>query len=158
MAQTLILGIGSPFGDDQFGFEVAKQLKTQLAHLSNIHIDLADRPGLNLLYWLDQSYDRIIVIDAVDAGAQAGTLFQRSAAEILNFEGFLSSHNIGIAAALKLAQALNKPIDHIVFYGAQAGNLSTHDTVISEGIHTAISKTVDLILQNEFNQLNRSHT
>ncbi|MFZ9035533.1 MAG: hydrogenase maturation protease [Francisellaceae bacterium] len=141
MMKTLILGIGSPFGDDQFGLKTADYLKrqTHLLDNENLSIELADRPGLNLLYWLDQPFGRLILIDAVKADLSAGTPICLKGDVILSFDGFLSSHAIGIAPALALAQALGKPIEHVLFYGIVGRRLNVKDDVMSAEAEKAIS-------------------
>ncbi|WP_051131846.1 hypothetical protein [Legionella tunisiensis] len=53
MSELLILGIGSPFGDDRLGWEVVHLLQQKKAlHIYSarqLQIMSCDRPGLNLL-------------------------------------------------------------------------------------------------------------
>ncbi|MCF6808015.1 hydrogenase maturation protease [Thiotrichales bacterium 19S9-12] len=143
----LILGIGSPFSDDQFGFKVAEYLKNIIPSQSPITIDIADRPGINLFNWLDQkNYQKVILIDAVNAKVEPGTTFHFKADEITQFNGFLSSHNLGIAYALNLYQALGNSLDNICFYGVQAKYLDNKDEVISKEVSNQIEVIANNIL------------
>lgn len=53
MSVIKVLGIGSPFGDDQAGWKVAEALKQQLSVCPSIsayvHIESIDRPGIRLI-------------------------------------------------------------------------------------------------------------
>lgn len=99
-----IIGIGSPFGDDGAGLEVARALAHEPP--PNCEVIVADRPGASLLELLDGT-DAVILIDAVQSGAKPGTLHQ------LSFDGldqcaarFVSSHELGVAASVQLARRL----------------------------------------------------
>lgn len=102
-----IIGIGSPFGDDAAGLEVADALAT--APPPGCDVIRADRPGASLVEMLDGA-DAAIVIDAAHSGAPPGTLLEfafddleRSAAAHL-----VSSHDLGVAAAIALARKLGR--------------------------------------------------
>lgn len=144
--KTLILGIGSPFADDQFGWKVSDYLIEQGYAQNGVDIDSADRPGLNLLVWLDKDYDKIILVDAVNAKVEAGTYFHLQAIDIIEFPGMLSSHSIGVAPSLALAQALGKNITHVEFFGVQAQFLTHKDEVMSEAVKAEIIPTAQKII------------
>lgn len=141
----LILGIGSPFSDDQFGFKVAEYLKKAITNPS-VEIQIADRPGLNLLNYLELPYQKIILIDAVNANQTAGRCFYFKASEITQFNGFLSSHNLGIAYALSLFEALGNSLDNIYFYGVQAKYLDQKDEILSKEVLDQIIPTANKVL------------
>ncbi|MCF6765663.1 hydrogenase maturation protease [Thiotrichales bacterium 19S3-7] len=145
---TLILGIGSPFSDDQFGFKVAQYLKGLVGANLNIMIEIADRPGLNLLSYLNEDYQKVILIDAVNANQKPGTSFYFKADEITQFNGFLSSHNLGIAYALSLHHALGHSLNHIHFYGVQAKYLSQKDINLSDEVIAQIQSTANKIINH----------
>jgi hydrogenase maturation protease len=101
-----IIGIGSPFGDDVVGLEVARILAQ--APPPNCEVIIADRPGTGLIEMLD-NLEAVIVIDAVRSGAAHGTLHH------LSFRGlarstarFTSSHELGLAATVQLAGKLGR--------------------------------------------------
>lgn len=101
-----IIGIGSPFGDDAAGLEVARIL-TQ-APPPNCEVIVADRPGARLLELL-HDIDSVILIDAVRSGAKPGTLHQLSFDELDRCHAlFVSSHELGVAASVQLARKLGR--------------------------------------------------
>ena len=146
---TLVLGIGSPFGDDQFGWLVAKKIQAKLIKLQqdNIKIEIADRPGLNLLRFLEMNYQKIILVDLVNAQVEPGHTFDLKAKEILQFSGFLSSHNIGVGPSMALADALNLPIDHVHFYGVQGQRFYVKDMQLSSVVKLAVADTASFLLE-----------
>lgn len=138
--KTLILGIGSPFADDQFGWFVADKLAEVVRekNIQNITVESADRPGLNLLTFLDSGYDKIILIDAVYAKVTPGTEFYFKAKDILSFGGFLSSHSVGVAPSLALANAIGMDISNVEFYGVEGQRIFEKDEILSDVVKGAI--------------------
>ena len=66
----LVLGIGSPFADDQAGWLVADKLKSLdplqfKMEIGELVIESENRPGLNLLDWLQRGYQKIYLVDMV---------------------------------------------------------------------------------------------
>ncbi|MBK2092694.1 hydrogenase maturation protease [Francisella philomiragia] len=148
--KTLILGIGSPFADDQFGWFVADKLAeiVREKNIQNITVESADRPGLNLLTFLDSGYDKIILIDAVYAKVTPGTEFYFKAKDILSFGGFLSSHSVGVAPSLALADAIGMDISNIEFYGVEGQRIFEKDEILSDIVKGAIESMSKKIVNN----------
>ncbi|MBK2026241.1 hydrogenase maturation protease [Francisella philomiragia] len=148
--KTLILGIGSPFADDQFGWFVADKLAeiVREKNIQNITVESADRPGLNLLTFLDSGYDKIILIDAVYAKVTPGTEFYFKAKDILSFGGFLSSHSVGVAPSLALADAIGMDISNVEFYGVEGQRIFEKDEILSNIVKGAIASMSKKIVNN----------
>ena len=122
MIDLHVLGIGSPFGDDQLGWEVIKLLQ-QKATLwpfipRQLHIACCDRPGMHLLE-LMRAAQTVFLIDAVKTGATVGTLHRFQNEEIENVNNSLSSHALGIAEAMKIGTILNILPQKIILYGVE---------------------------------------
>ena len=101
-----IIGIGAPFGDDAVGLEVAQILAIQPP--PGCEVVAADRPGAGLIDLLD-GIEAAILIDAVCSGAPIGTVHELSFAELARHGGrFVSSHELGVAAAVQLARKLGR--------------------------------------------------
>ena len=101
-----IIGIGSPFGDDAAGLEVARMLAE--APPSNCEVIAADRPGAALVDLLEGA-NAAILIDAVRSGAPPGTIHEFAFDELDHCPARLvSSHDLGVAAAVQLAQKLGR--------------------------------------------------
>jgi hydrogenase maturation protease len=101
-----VIGIGSPFGDDRAGLEVAARIAA--APPPEVEVVPADRPGVDLVELLDGA-GAAIVIDAVRSGAPAGTVhdFDLHALPALRM-ALVSSHGVGVAEAVALARALGR--------------------------------------------------
>lgn len=106
MTATRIIGIGSPFGDDAVGLEVAVALTASPP--PGCEIIAADRPGVDLIHLLD-GCDNVILIDAICSGEAPGTLREFTFEELERSEArFVSSHDLALPAAIRLARKLGR--------------------------------------------------
>lgn len=108
--RTLLVGIGSPHGDDRAGWLIAEAMRKSA--LPNLEIRQAAAPS-DLLDWLG-NLDRLIVCDACQSSASSGQsnggepalhhwLWPSSQLARLRSA---SSHTIGLPATLELAERL----------------------------------------------------
>ncbi len=144
-----IVGVGSPFGDDQLGWRVAELLKKETRlqwYLGDaIDIQMNDRPGLALVDAM-KNVKNFYVIDALQTGQNpVGQLYRMNGESLDADSGFLSTHGFGIAQALALAKALNQLPSKIVIYGieigeidyAAPGSLAEENSILSVPIENA---------------------
>lgn len=128
MKKLRVIGIGSPFGDDQVGLEVVKILEQTSELLPFIPRQLqliyADRPGLHLLELMRDAHN-IFIIDAVKTGAKFGTLHCFKGHEIEAIQSPLSSHALGIAYAIKMGRALGDLPENIILYGIEINEIKS---------------------------------
>ena len=151
-----VLGIGSPFGDDRLGWEVIERLQQQTsirslpAHV--LKLISCDRPGIRLLELIKEARVALL-IDAMRSGTEEGTIRCLKNVEIESCEDFLSSHNIGVAQALKLGRVLNDLPQEIILYGVEV-NPVEWSNVLSAPIQKAIRKLV-VILEHDIIQFTK---
>jgi hydrogenase maturation protease len=140
MSELHVLGIGSPFGDDQLGWEVVKLLQQRpTLHRyipEQLHIAYCDRPGMYLLE-LMRSAQTVFLIDAVKTGAPLGTLHYFQNEEIEGMDSTLSSHAFGISAAMKMGATLQTLPQGVILYGVEIGDVQ-FQFALSEPIKQAI--------------------
>lgn len=121
--RILIIGIGSPFGDDRFGWEAAQSLRhsaiMSAVTPSRIEILVLDRPGAMLpMHWREA--DIVILLDAVRSGAAPGTRHCLEAHDLPGTSALYSSHGFGIASAIGLARALGNMPSRLLLRGMEA--------------------------------------
>lgn len=150
MSKLHVLGIGSPFGDDQVGWEVIKLLQQRptLNHFTReqLHIACCDRPGMHLIE-LMRTADTVFLIDAVKTGASPGTLHRFKNEEIESISSALSTHGLGIAEAMKLATTLNILPQKVILYGVEIDDVQMQ-FALSKPIKEAI-KAVSVDVEND---------
>jgi hydrogenase maturation protease len=125
LSPVRILGIGSPFGADRIGWEVAGALARErwLAALPPglVSVACADRPGIRLLELLEHP-GLVILIDALQGGAAPGTVRCFDGRDLPPTAGFATTHDFGIKAALDLAGALGGIAPEIRVFGIEIGD------------------------------------
>ncbi|CZG87952.1 TPA: hydrogenase maturation protease [Legionella pneumophila] len=139
-----ILGIGSPFGDDQVGCLAADCLKTELSkdqYISKlVSIESHDRPGLRLIELMNPA-KVVFLIDAVKSGCTIGTIHCLKNKEIYAFKNMLSTHEMGVAQALQLGHSLNALPEHIILYGIEIDSI-TFNVTLSKSVEKAMKAVV----------------
>lgn len=139
-----VLGIGSPFGDDQAGWKVAEGLTQHLVQDSDVLpfvcIESHDRPGIRLIE-LMKGFNTVFIIDAIKSGREVGTIHQFQKENIEEVENKFSTHNISILQALQLASALNELPENIQFYGIEIDSIVL-ESVFSPPVEQAIKNLV----------------
>lgn len=160
--RTLVVGIGSPHGDDQAGWHVAESLRDLI---SGSRDDLRDPAGntdllirnatipLDLLDWLD-GVDTLHVIDACDSPDQPGTICRlewsedgsgQSIDRVLKAPTLRrgSSHDLGVVDVLQLAERVRSLPPRVVIWavtGSQFGPGAALDESVRDGAVAVISR------------------
>lgn len=121
-----IIGVGSPLGADQFGWQAVEwlqhsDLRKRFSDLQLI-FEQSDRPGVLLLQSLRGAYAAII-IDAMQAGLSAGTVRTFTPEQLLmQPTGLFSSHAFGVAESLALGAALGELPQCMLILGIETGD------------------------------------
>jgi hydrogenase maturation protease len=118
--RVLVLGLGNLLmGDEGVGVHAVRELsKRRLPD----HVDVVDggTGGLEILD-LVEGYDRVVIIDAVDAGMEPGSILrfrpEDVTREVSDFP--LSLHQEKILGVLDLAHYLGRDLVPMVIYGVQ---------------------------------------
>jgi len=122
-----IIGIGSPHGPDQMGWQAIESLKKdhalQALNSDSIKILSLDRPGMALLDYLN-GVDYAILIDAI-AGGTAGTIVEIDKEQLQSESILFSSHSAGVAEALAMGAAISTLPQNIDIFAIQIGDLSS---------------------------------
>jgi hydrogenase maturation protease len=125
MNDIAIIGVGSPFGADRLGWQVLEVLEQDATlQARGVRWHRLDRPGTGLLAYMRDAR-HVIVVDAIQGGFAAGAIVCLQGNQI--FSGVLptSSHGIGLADTLALAQQLGDMPDTMVVIGMEIGSAGT---------------------------------
>ena len=147
MTPILVLGIGNPFrGDDG----VAQCILAELAREDlGSHVTLRDggTAGLEIANLLE-GWKTVIVIDALDFGAQPGQVHCRVLdAEQVTRHSVSSNalHSAGLFEALALAEALGTLPEHLTLVGVQPRVLQ-YVASLSDEVRAAVPVAVKAIV------------
>jgi hydrogenase maturation protease len=115
----MVIGLGSPFGDDQAGWRLVELLERRPDLPARVKaIDEATQ-------LVDGLYDcsQLIIVDACRSGSQIGTLTRliwpdrRIAARHSH-----STHGVGVCDALRLAEQLGRLPPEVEIFGIEVGD------------------------------------
>ena len=125
---TRVIGVGSRHGDDQAGWLVA----TRLAALPQVDADVIT--VLNPIDMLANMSDcqKLIVVDAARSEQPVGGVRRlRWPADAIDLASSHSSHGVGVAYVLKLAELQGSLPEHVVVFALDCGapRESSHDDV-----------------------------
>ena len=149
-ARVLIAGIGNIFlGDDGFGVEVARRLAGCELPCEVRVVDFGIR-GLDLVYALQDGYDTTILIDAFPHGKVPGTV---SVVEpnLIDLQagteqgGFVEPHGMNPMNVLRMAKAMQAPLEHILLVGCEPAYLGGDDghMGLSEPVEAAVGEAMN---------------
>jgi hydrogenase maturation protease len=141
---SLIVGLGSPHGDDQLGWVAVDRLRPRLP----AGIISAKVPGgLELLEALE-GHETVIVIDAVAPAGRPGTIrsFAWPSAE-LGHNTPRSTHGLGLVQALHLAETLGCLPGFVRIYTLEARDI-TPVAQLSEDVAQRLDAVVEAVLDD----------
>jgi hydrogenase maturation protease len=140
----VIVGLGSPFGDDQIGWAAIDRLLQ-----AGVAAAVRARDGIDLLLALE-GHDEAIVIDASAPSGCPGRIGRYDWPNAdLSDDMLWSTHGLGLTAALKMAAALGRLPRRIAIYAVEADANAPADA-LSDAALRALERLIDAILRDEF--------
>lgn len=130
MNSTLIVGFGSPFGDDQFGWLVIEQLNISLTGRDDIRTICCDHSSVDWIHQY-QPANQLIFVDAVRSGSPPGTphYLTIKTDELDSLPAVYSSHGIGLREGVAVAAEIVKLPETIEFYGIELAQFNAHEAI-----------------------------
>ncbi len=140
-ASWLLVGIGSPHGDDRVGWEIVKRVGERLG---SGHAVRCARTPAELLDWLE-GIDTLDVCDAVSGGLAVGSVccWKWPAPEIERVP-FSGSHDLALPAVLALAEGLGRLPAQLRIWGVGIGPSGAFDA-LSPDVAASVPRVVDRI-------------
>jgi hydrogenase maturation protease len=124
MRRIIVVGVGSPYGDDNLGWEVVRQLrlhpKIQQLSVRDVATQCVDRPGIDLLNIINHS-DTALIIDAAVSDFPPGTITRLENADIDTVLKSTSTHDFGVLETIALGKALNQLPQQLIVLGITIG-------------------------------------
>jgi hydrogenase maturation protease len=147
-----VIGIGQSLrGDDGAGLAAVRLWNEIYPHQrdrQNIHVELAELPGVSLLGLLEGA-TLAILVDAVSSGALPGTVHQLAEDQLDTFgDSSASAHGWGVAETLLLGRNLfpSQMPRKLILIGIEAGQLSLGEQ-LSPAVEASIPEVARLIEQ-----------
>ncbi len=122
--EITVLGIGNIIlSDEGFGVRVVEYLQKNYTFPDNVALIDGGTLGVELTQFITGT-KRLLIIDSIDGGKTAGTLFHFEGEEIrAHFSEKLSAHEVGIQDVLTMLEVTGKPVPEVIVIGAQPYSL-----------------------------------
>ncbi len=122
--EITILGIGNTIlSDEGFGVRVVEYLQKSFNFPDNVSLIDGGTLGIELTQFVTGT-KKLLIIDSIDGGKPAGTIFQFVGDEIKkHFNEKISAHEVGIQDVLTMLELTGKTIPEVVVIGAQPFSL-----------------------------------
>ena len=138
----VVLGLGNLlYGDEGFGIAALAALQQALGELPGVDFVDGGVLGLGLLP-LVESCTHLLALDAIEAGAAPGTVFELDGADLPLFSPpKLSEHQVGFQEVLALAQFREHLPAHFRVLAVQPGGLE-EGIALSPAVSAALGEVV----------------
>jgi hydrogenase maturation protease len=143
----VILGVGNAYRrDDGVGLAVAARLQGLVPGRVDI-IPCEQEPSRLIDAWQDA--DTALVVDAIESGAEAGTLVRFDASEIAIPARMFrtSTHAFGVGDAIELARVLGRLPARVFVYGVEGAEFQAGEG-LSAAVEAAIEPTAAMVLED----------
>ncbi len=146
MSQTLVLGLGNILmRDEGVGVRVVERLLERYDFPAEVQVLDGGTLGLDLLHWVE-GVDRLLVVDAVDMGAEPGTTTRLEGEEVPVFLGVkISPHQMGLADLLAASRLCGYFPQQLVLWGVQPDAIEV-GLELSPLVETQVETLVESVL------------
>ena len=146
--KTLVLGLGNPIlHDDSIGLRVAQELRGQFDGDPDVEVTEDYWGGLRLMERMI-GFDRAIIIDAILAGSEPGTIHLLSPDDIPT-QRSASAHDVNLPTALEFGRRAGAQLpraSEITLIGIEAVDVQTFDESLTPELECALPHAVEAVL------------
>ncbi|HUG69251.1 MAG TPA: hydrogenase maturation protease [Pirellulaceae bacterium] len=140
--QKLVIGVGSPHGDDAVGWRVVDQLATNVP--ATVQAVAVREPTQILPHLADA--ERVWIIDGSRSGGRPGAITRLEwHAGCLLGDSRASSHGCGVDDVLRLSSALGYPASNVVIYAIELSETKPA-TPLTPEVAAAVTEVTQRIL------------
>jgi hydrogenase maturation protease len=143
--RVVVIGVGNPYrGDDAAGLAVAERLQSLVCE-GVLVLPCEQEPTRIIDAWKEAR--AAVVVDAVQSGADPGTLHRVDASrKPVPASVFRSStHAFGVGETIELARALGRLPERIVVYGVEGATFAA-GVGLTPQVETAVAGLVEAVL------------
>ncbi len=143
---TIIIGLGNPIlSDDSVGVRAARSLNNlpevrEIAEVQEVYAG-----GLRLLDVL-VGYQRAVIIDAMQTGAEPGTIRRFAISDLPKTRNLASTHDADLPTALEAGRALGMKLpDDITVFGIEAAEVENFGEELTPEVERGMEEAVNII-------------
>jgi hydrogenase maturation protease len=142
---TLVLGLGNlVHGDDGVGIHAIERLRKNPHVPSGVVLMDGGTQGLSLIPHVS-GFQRLLVIDAVDAGQKPGTLIRLEGNALAKLPGKPSVHQLGFADLMIAMKLLGESPQEVVVIGMQPQS-TEWSAELTEPVRASLDELLALVL------------
>lgn len=144
--RVLVLGVGNLlWADEGFGVRCVEEFARRWSAPDRVELMDGGTQGLYLVQHIADA-DRVLVFDAVDFGAPAGTLVVVRDGDVPSFiaRGKMSLHQAGVADVLACAELLGRKPVALTVIGAQPMELEDYGGSLTPPLRALVPQAVAL--------------
>jgi hydrogenase maturation protease len=147
VSSTLVLALGNPLmGDDGFGLAVLARLRRSPEAQGPLLLMDGGTWGMNLLPAIEAAH-RLILIDAINTGAEPGSLIRLERDQLPRyFSHKISPHQVDLREILALAELRGTLPEETVAIGVQPESV-TMRIGLSRAVRAKVPVVTDLVLR-----------
>jgi hydrogenase maturation protease len=144
--RTLVLGLGNlVHSDDGAGIHAVQRLQTDPRVPPDVVVMDGGTLGLGLLPHIS-GFERLLVIDAIDAGDAPGTLIRLEGRALADMPGRASVHQLGFSDLMVAMKLLGDLPGEVVVFGVQP--MSTEwSAELTPAVEKAIGPLLDSVIE-----------
>jgi hydrogenase maturation protease len=146
--RTLVLALGNPIrSDDGVGIVALRRLEKDSRVPDPVDLLEGGTKGLELVAYI-AGISRLLVLDAVDVGAVAGTIVCIRGAELCSLQGNGNVHDLALADILNALRLLGQEPQETVLLGVQPGT-----TELGTSLSKSVESSMPLLVEAAIAQL-----
>ncbi len=143
---TVVLGLGNlVHGDDGVGVHAIHRLQTEARIAPGTTLMDGGTHGLNLMPHLS-GCERLLVVDAIDAGQTPGTLIRLEGEAAEKLPGKPSVHQLGFADLMIGLRLLGETPPEVVIIGVQPKS-TDWSTELTEPVRNSLDDVVEAVIE-----------
>jgi hydrogenase maturation protease len=140
--QTLVLALGNPIrSDDGLGIAALRCLEEDPRVPGAVDLVEGGTKGLELVSYVS-GMSRLLVLDAVDVGAVAGTVVCLQGAQLCSLPGSGNVHDLALADILNALRLLGQEPQETILLGIQPG-MTELGTSLSKSVESSLPLLVE---------------
>jgi len=146
-SHTIVIGLGNPLmGDDGLGLVALERLRTEYDLPLDVELVDGGTWGMNLLPTIEDAA-RVLLIDAIDIAAPAGTLVRLDRAGLPRYLAMkISPHQVDLRDVLGLAKLRGTLPNDTIAVGLQPERVALHDG-LSDVVRSRLDDLLTLVVR-----------
>ncbi|MBN2336485.1 hydrogenase maturation protease [Candidatus Bathyarchaeota archaeon] len=143
--RTLVIGVGNLIRcDDGAGVHVVNRLTEKAPHIDTLDVALGSIEILEVM----KGYGRVYIVDAIQTGAEPGTVFRVNLIEREEPPTVTHSHGVDLVTTIELGKRLfpDEMPGEVFIIGIEAEDIITLSEHCTERVAGAVETVVDYII------------